>query len=446
MHVIERVTEPVTVRADAFERARRALTRGWVDIVVFTANDLTIEWVSPSVYDLGGWHPDELIGRSALSLIHPSDAPIVIETVGGVVDQGLVYDPLSGAPLDPARFTGTSLRFARKDGTWAMLESRGNTMAGVDGVDGLLFVLRDISDRVAMDDLLHAIAIDAEVTTIVALIEVAMRAHLRGCEATVVLRSAEVTAPTDTAIDDAQLQSMIATTMRTGQPAFVDLPSGRMRGLWLLPVTDSEGLVLATIAVWNARADRPTAWAGQVVERVVRLAAIALVRNRESERVRHSATSDPLTGLANRRDLDRRLDQLAREPERPVCTMLYIGLDNFTPINERFGHVVGDAVLATVAERLRATARGTDVTARLGGDEFVVVCRGIADDDQATVVADRLCRELEAPINVAGTIMSVGASIGWVVINPDDAMHDILSRADAEMYRVKAQRRAGKSP
>ena len=442
MHVIERVAERVEVRADALERAQRALTRGWVDVVVFTANDLTIEWVSPSVYDLGGWHPDELIGRPALSLIHPGDAAAVIETVGGVVDQALVYDPLSGQPLDPARFTGTSLRFARKDGTWAMLESRGNSMVGVDGVDGLLFVLRDISDRVAIDDLLHAIATDAEAPAIVDLIERAMRAHLRGSEAAIVLRGDSASAPEGVAIGDVQLQSIVGGTMRTGQPAFLDFSTGPWRGLWLLPVLDNAGSVLATIAVWNAQPGRPSAWTAQVVERVVRLAAIALVQHREGERVRHAATSDPLTGLANRRDLDRRLDQLAREPERPPCTMFYIGLDNFKPINDRFGHTVGDSVLATVADRLRATARGTDVTARLGGDEFVVVCRGITNEDQATVVADRLCHELEAPINGGGTTVSVGASIGWVVIQPDDVMHDILSRADAEMYRVKAQRRS----
>lgn len=441
MRVIERVSDVSTVRADALERAQRALTRGWVDILVFTSADLVVEWVSPSVHDVGGWHPDELIGRTALSLIHPDDVATVVETMGGVIDAGLVYDPLGETPLDPARFTATSLRFACKDGTWVTLESRGNTMLGVDGVDGLLFVLRDITDRTTIDELLHAIASGAPVTTLVHQIEQAVRAHLRGAATTVVLPGHEAFMPASVGMDPRDLAAAMTIVATSGEGLYLDLPTGLRRGLWLLPVVDASGCVLATIVVWNIEPGRPTAWTRQVIDRIVQLATIALVRHHETERVRQAATCDPLTGLANRRDLDHRLDQLAREPHRPPCTMLYLDLDRFKPINDRFGHAVGDAVLAVVAERLRATARSTDVIARLGGDEFVVVCCGVATDDEAAIVADRIRRELEQPINVDGAVVSIGASIGWVVIQGTDAMHDILSRADAEMYRVKLLRR-----
>ena len=121
------------------------------------------------------------------------------------------------------------------------------------------------------------------------------------------------------------------------------------------------------------------------VRAVASILGTALVRLRSEERMRHEALHDPLTGLANRTLLRDRLDHaLARSAREGIATgVLFVDLDEFKRVNDRFGHAAGDAVLAEVGQRLRAAVRPVDTVARLGGDEFVVVCEAVDEDDRA---------------------------------------------------------------
>ncbi|KAA0256564.1 MAG: diguanylate cyclase [Acidobacteria bacterium] len=153
------------------------------------------------------------------------------------------------------------------------------------------------------------------------------------------------------------------------------------------------------------------------------------------------AFHDPLTGLPNRRAFVERLEAaLARcGRERRRAALLYVDLDGFKEVNDRFGHAVGDQVLAAAARRLREAVRRADDVSRLGGDEFAVVVDGLAAHRDAELVARQVVESLSGPFAVAGVEVWVGASVG-IAVAPDDGttVEDLTARADRAMYAAKA--------
>jgi diguanylate cyclase (GGDEF)-like protein len=162
-------------------------------------------------------------------------------------------------------------------------------------------------------------------------------------------------------------------------------------------------------------------------------------------RLRELAFQDSLTGLANRALFYDRLGEAllrARRHGRQVVVML-LDLDDFKPINDRFGHAAGDAVLKEVALRLRGCLRETDTVARIGGDEFAV----LLDDPHAggvDAVAQRIAAAVREPCWVDGERIAVGVSIGVAFDQSGDADTDrLLSDADAAMYAAKGSGKGG---
>lgn len=162
------------------------------------------------------------------------------------------------------------------------------------------------------------------------------------------------------------------------------------------------------------------------------------------DQARHAAKHDALTGLVNRAELHRELDQSLQDGAR-TCTVvgvLFLDLNKFKIVNDTLGHDAGDELLRVVAGRLKATIRSTDVVARLGGDEFVVVCRDLLVADSVLNVASQLQRRFKEPVALGGTMHEVGASIGIAIAAPGDGRtaDDLLRDADAAMYRAKRER------
>ena len=157
-------------------------------------------------------------------------------------------------------------------------------------------------------------------------------------------------------------------------------------------------------------------------------------------RLRHQAFHDPLTGLANRRRFVERAEAaLATRPTPGRIAAMFLDLDDFKTVNDGLGHAAGDQLLAVVAERLASGLRDTDLAARLGGDEFGVLLIDIPDAAYATTVSDRLLDLLASPIRVAGTEVTVGASIGIAVDTAAmTGVDDLLGDADIAMYQAKA--------
>jgi len=163
----------------------------------------------------------------------------------------------------------------------------------------------------------------------------------------------------------------------------------------------------------------------------------------EADAQRRLAETDALTGLPNRRGLQGRLEAALRGSGPRRMTALYLlDLDGFKPVNDRYGHDVGDALLVAVGERLRAQLRGTDLVARLGGDEFVVLAQGLDDDGAALALGRKLLGAFDLPFEAAGQRCEVGLTVGYAIAPLDgDNAGDLLKRADAAMY---AGKQAGK--
>ena len=159
----------------------------------------------------------------------------------------------------------------------------------------------------------------------------------------------------------------------------------------------------------------------------------------------HEAAHDSLTGLANRDLFTGRLTTaLTRPSERPGggdVGVLYLDLDEFKQVNDRYGHEAGDEVLLTIAHRLRGQVRPQDTVARLGGDEFAVTAPRITADGLAGL-ATRISRALAEPHTVHGQDVRVLASVGAYLTSPGDAADHALRQADQAMYAVKHARAA----
>ncbi len=177
-------------------------------------------------------------------------------------------------------------------------------------------------------------------------------------------------------------------------------------------------------------------------------AVTALENGRLVDHITHQARHDRLTGLANRLAFGERLaaaSERARESESPLA-LFYVDLDGFKPVNDEFGHEIGDELLIEVAERLLGCVRGDDSVARLGGDEFAILVDGIGDSSQLNAVSARLERAFDKPFVIQDHRLNVRASIGRAVWPAEVGDLDALLRhADAAMYDVKRGRHSRSS-
>jgi len=163
----------------------------------------------------------------------------------------------------------------------------------------------------------------------------------------------------------------------------------------------------------------------------------------EARRLEHKASHDYLTDLPNRpsfyENLRRALAR-ARRQESKVA-VLFVDLNDFTPINDSFGHQIGDRVLVEVAERLKRCLRQADTAARLGGDEFAVLMEDVSEAAQALGVAERILAEVGVPLEVEGNRVSLSASIG-IAFGSAVQPEELLRAADVAMYRAKSGSKA----
>ncbi|WP_380784795.1 diguanylate cyclase domain-containing protein [Sphingomonas sp. R86521] len=159
------------------------------------------------------------------------------------------------------------------------------------------------------------------------------------------------------------------------------------------------------------------------------------LRNEMSMVARH----DALTGLANRFGLREAFgDLLNAHRQVPMVAMHCLDLDRFKPVNDRFGHPVGDALLCELATRIAAVVRDGDIAARLGGDEFAVVQAGIDHAGEAELFARRLARVIAAPYLIDGETIEIGVSLGYATSPPHStSLNALIEAADATLYRVK---------
>ncbi|OYW44124.1 MAG: GGDEF domain-containing protein [Sphingomonadales bacterium 12-68-11] len=157
------------------------------------------------------------------------------------------------------------------------------------------------------------------------------------------------------------------------------------------------------------------------------------------------ALRDSLTALPNRLALNEYFaENFALMSPSDLVAVHYLDLDGFKPVNDRYGHATGDALLKLVAERLAGAVRNGDIAARLGGDEFAIVQPGLKRPEQAQLLVRRIRAAIGAPFEINGHTIHVSVCVGSVVTEmPSGDLESLLARADERLYAEKRARKFG---
>ncbi len=167
----------------------------------------------------------------------------------------------------------------------------------------------------------------------------------------------------------------------------------------------------------------------------------------QEEGARHASLHDPLTGIPNRALFHDRLEHGLAQAKRHGWTvaLMFVDLDDFKKINDRYGHDLGDRVLKTVARRLQDNRRGGDSVSRYGGDEFLYLALDIKNEANISLLAEKIIKEIQAPFSISvddvATSLSIKASIG-ISLFPQHATDaaTLVTSADRAMYQAKQER------
>jgi diguanylate cyclase (GGDEF)-like protein len=241
-------------------------------------------------------------------------------------------------------------------------------------------------------------------------------------------------------------------------PVFVDADSGhpmlrelaaRVDALASITVPlATSGSLLGLLVVWVTSGPERLEPTPDLLDRISGVAAqaiTALQNGRLLDEITHQARHDQLTGLANRIRFSETLRAAIERAHshREPLELFYIDLDGFKPVNDEFGHEIGDHLLVAVGERLRGCTRASDTVARLGGDEFALLIHGRGSGPEGAGLQQRLLTAMEAPFCIGGHELRLGASVGRAVfpVDGEDA-EALLRRSDAAMFTDKRARYA----
>ena len=190
------------------------------------------------------------------------------------------------------------------------------------------------------------------------------------------------------------------------------------------PVRDEDGKILGAVLVFQDITQR---------------------KKKEAE-LMHNAFYDSITGLPNRILFKDRLAQAFEHGKRTKdyrFGVLFIDLDGFKEINDKFGHGMGDKLLVDISQRLKSCLRGSDTVARFGGDEFAILLKNIKDSTDAIKAAERVQEKLETPFDIHERKILITASIG-IALNCESNLEpdNLLDNADSAMYECKKNGKA----
>lgn len=227
-----------------------------------------------------------------------------------------------------------------------------------------------------------------------------------------------------------------------GDPAVFDAPLVQMsiefpNGNWVVGAVPAEN----ASPVWmNTGLVRLLAYGILAVLVSLLIALVRLYHNSHGE-----AMHDALTGLPNRRLMLERVNQLIALHDRTGLnfTLYFIDLNEFKPVNDRYGHLAGDALLKTVGQRLSAVIRESDTVARTGGDEFMLLQAGVGKAADAQNVIGKLQKALQEPMVYRGIEVNISAAVGYAVFPADaQGLDELIRVADDRMYTAKKESRS----
>ncbi|MGI9579012.1 MAG: diguanylate cyclase domain-containing protein [Microthrixaceae bacterium] len=416
------------------ERAYEALGDEFALALAMLDSALVIQWCNPAAGRVLGWPDDQLVGRNAADFVHPDDVVNFVPIAGEMSAMAERH----GAPPRPSAPVELPCRILRSDGGWTPMVVTGRVL---DGDGNILAVIRPSAERHALAEVLDGLGSAAPMEQMLQALVGLIRAQFDSDVAwvvhdsrggAVVIGSDESAVPFDPAGVLARLRAF------DSEDWFV-LVEGN---LWVMPVRAGEGEgVFAAFVIPAIRPEGPTPWDELVARRTTRLCSVAFTRDLRDRMLEVAATTDHLTGALNRREFERTLRTGSTEA-MPV-TLFFLDLDDFKVINDDFGHLAGDAVLANVARRLQRVVRSHDRVGRLGGDEFVISCPGLAEADVEST-RRRITAVVEEPVAIDGRKLQVTASVGVARAFNEEQLETVITRSDADMFHRKRSR--GEAP
>lgn len=414
------------------------------DIVCAIDNKGTILFVNNAIERQLGFEPEALIGTSALALVHIDDQSRAMQTLLYATQEESVPSVLP-------------FRFVSADGEVVPFEIMAESKLSDPEIGCSIIVAREARQRVLGEATLEALAGGVDFSDVLSgLMRILDRPEWGlGCSIVFVEPDGSrrnvsfgLDGHPELGGVDFMADSPWTTALAQSSPVEVtdlsSLPislvtsakSGGFEAVWAHPVADPSGNGDACIVVWSPRPVGPVLGEGLALERVLRLLRLALAQRDQIVRLRHAAHHDSLTRLPNRDHFQTRVQIEMAERDYQSVGLIFLDLDGFKPINDRFGHQAGDRVLQNLANRMRHAVRPSDLVARLGGDEFGILCVDLDDKQVLVHVAERVAAAISEPIEVEADLVRVGASFGLVLADgrPFD---ELLQAADSAMYDAK---------
>jgi diguanylate cyclase (GGDEF)-like protein/PAS domain S-box-containing protein len=415
----------------------------------------TITFVNEGVEHLFGYTAREIIGTNLLDHMDVDWNPYAFESIGAAFQGSGMRRPML-------------FRVFPKDRPPVVVEVTANSQTDDPLINGVLAYIRPWDERWLLDRVLDALAGDRPLEETLQLLVEVMGAEVLQADGAVLWEpkggrfervvaspalspaQAGAGAPRDTG------GAPWVLAQRTGVPVEVavaeldppglraDAEAAGHRWCWAFPVPGRDG-VQACLVLWRQADEAMDETCRMSMQRLVRLTELVLERSRVATELRHAATHDALTGMANRaRFFGALQDVLDQPPGRPADALphlvgvLYLDLDGFKPVNDRYGHGVGDQTLRAVARRLEHAVRAGDLVARLGGDEFAVLCPDVADVVELHALARRLIEVVAAPVALGEVEVQVGVSVGVAAAAPGSCSIDtLIDAADDALMTVK---------
>ena len=397
-----------------------------------------------------------LAGTNALDLLHPDDqdaASIAIAAGLALVATGTGRHVLTPTPY--------RLRFRGGEHRW--FEVSGRSHPDLEGGKVLVVSTRDIGRQ---QRLTHAGELIAEAAPI----EAVVNEVIQGIECLEPCRMAGISWLNDDSRQIAcdSLPPELVWTDHPDDPWMRAVATGATVGAALdelrpelqeaarrcgalacaaVPVDDPASAERACLVLWTdheAIIGPLQLWAHRQAHSLLLL---AFAQRFERRQLMRAATLDSLTGLLNRREFLRRLHVL--QSEATPVTMLFCDVDEFKPVNDRYGHEVGDRVLQILADRLQATVRNGDLVGRVGGDEFAVAAVGLTERVQVAALAQRVIATVSQSLSIETdgevVVTQVGLSVGVATPEPPGprSADILLAVADRAMYTAKRAGRGG---
>ncbi len=382
--------------------------------------DMIVRWVSKSADGYGL----DAIGRSIADLIHPEDLAGAAQAFDGTAQ---------GEDFEPSLMANTIVRVRLITPMGVVpFDTSGRWVTDDNGDQWLVAILHDVTTRYATDKALQKLAAGSNEHDSIQAVLTATRDY-GGVQGAQMVWQSGGSRRTFGDLGD-HVATVIDVWGDLTEIALPGVPVTMTGSDWgyALPVAAGHER-LGTLVVWGIGSSPDLPFVSAAMAPLLDLAALSLKRARELAELQRQATTDQVTGLLNRHAFFSTLDRVVQQ-----SAVMYIDLDEFKSVNDRFGHTLGDRLLSVVGRRLADAVGDDDVVGRIGGDEFAVLCR-TANPAEVRAIGERILGALNQTFVIDGHRIVTGASVGIAYSETSILGRPLLDRADQALLEAKAQ-------